>query len=154
MGHCEGTVSASLCSLHQRGKTGSIRDSRRLKHGTDLSIRLLGDTACVGDDGEDVTLAEVVHEGDLARRNGNFQPNKLESRLLALDVTAAIRHLTPDTQKVARLMSSGTREWEIAAKLGISRRQVRHAMTTIRACLKAVAKESGQDLDQTAEITG
>jgi len=126
------------------------RDRNRLKRGANVSTWALETMIGEGKDGEEITLGDVVHETDLTRRSGNFQPDDLESCLLALDVADALRHLAPETREVAQLMMDEVREWEIAVRLGLSRRRVRHAVATIRACLEPLAKEIGQGSDETA----
>jgi len=126
------------------------RDRKRLKRGVGVPVQSLEDTACVGEDGEDVTFAETVQETDLSRRSGSYLPDESARRLLAADISEALGHLAQHCQEIARLMMAGAREAAIAAELGVSRRQVRNAIAAIRACLEVAGLRSGQDSDATA----
>jgi RNA polymerase sigma factor (sigma-70 family) len=108
-----------------------LRDRRRLKRAAGFRSRSLEEALFHSEKGAG-SLADLLDEADGCRRAGGNATSGQERAELESDTQRVLAELPPHLQKIAARLVSAT-EAAIARDLGISRRQVRNAVETIRA---------------------
>lgn len=106
-----------------------IRSRKRLKRAGERHTVSL-DSPVEGEPGR-TSMTELVDESDLRRRYGGAPLADLERADLAGDVSEVLASLPADLQRVVELLGELSHA-AIARELGISRRQVRKAIRSIR----------------------
>jgi RNA polymerase sigma factor (sigma-70 family) len=128
-----------------------LRDRRRLKRAAGFRVLSLADPAFSGTDRES-TLAETIEEADLRRRCGGTCRRDDEDCVRTIDLAQILASLPPHLQEMAVWLKE-EREAAVARDLGLSRRQVRKAVSQIREAFEAAAlaeiqRPSGQVPDR------
>ena len=109
-----------------------IRRQKRQKRAGGHHAMSLEGTVLEGD-GRETSMANLISEADLRRRAGGSVHDDQGDAELSTDIVTAIHSLPPALQDIAlRLIAAKGREVPVADDLGISRRQVRKAVTAIR----------------------
>jgi DNA-binding NarL/FixJ family response regulator len=108
-----------------------LRDRRRKKRAAGHRLQSLDGTTLLNE-GEEKTLLDVLVDEDLHRRHGTHGASDEERGNISADTATVLSRLAPDLREIAHLLMEGARELTIAQALGISRRQVRNAVTAIR----------------------
>ena len=107
-----------------------LRDRRRQRHGggkAPTSIDAPTDGLCL--------LAGDLSYTDNGRRLGVCARVERDAMEIRLDLADAVDSLPAHLQALARLLSQGETEASVKRLTGRSRRQVRHDVEAIRACL-------------------
>jgi len=108
-----------------------LRDRRRLKRAAGFRSRSLEEALFHSERGTG-SLADLLDEADGCRRTGGDPTPGQQHAELASDTQRVLSALPPHLQEIAARLVNAT-EAAIARDLGISRRQVRNAVETIRA---------------------
>lgn len=109
-----------------------VRGRRRLKRAPGFRALSLENTFVGRCRGElPICLGEVIQEGHLRRRCGGQVRDDRQAAELAAAVDQAMEGLTPRQREIAKRLAQAT-EASVAREMGISRRQVRNAVLTIR----------------------
>jgi RNA polymerase sigma factor (sigma-70 family) len=109
-----------------------VRTRRRLRRAAGFEAASIENTFVGhGRAGQPEALSDAIQEGDLRRRYGGRTSSDPDRTDLAVDVSAAMAGLPPEHRRVALCLSDAPPA-VVARQLGISRRQVRNAISAIR----------------------
>ena len=111
-----------------------LRDRRRFKRAAGFRSRSLEEALFHSEKGAG-SLADLLDEADGCRRTGGNPTPGQQYAELASDTQRVLSELPPPLQEIANRLINAT-EASIARDLGISRRQVRNAVETIRGCFR------------------
>ena len=125
-----GSVNTFIDRVVETAAAMLVRDRGRIKRAAGYRAISLERTHISGNQRQ-MTLSQIVSENDLRRRCGGVVRDGQQDAGLSADVADAMAGLTRRQREIAKRLVEAT-EASVARDMGISRRQVRNAVSSIR----------------------
>ena len=126
-----GSVNTFIDRVVNSAVTMILRERRQIKRAAGFRSRSLDEAFPHAEIDRQGSLGELLDETDGCRRRGGTA-DKRERFDLHLDMRPVLASLPPRLLEIATRLAENPSERAVARDMGISRRQLRHAMATLR----------------------